>query len=134
MHQLQHQLARHRRKLTVVRRAFGVARTKLLNRTRIMLVLLRTPHDMPAMRLLLGMACGTLVVCEKCVGTGAFRSGEHFVMAELERLPEVIDHYLTHEDERCQTARWGHQFVTRELTIENMLCRLLDRIKLEAHV
>jgi len=134
VHQLQQQLERRGRKLTAVRRAFGEARTELLNRTRIMLVLLRTPHDMPAMRLLLGMACGALVVCEKCAGTSEFRSGEHFVMAGLEQLPEVIDYYLTHEDERCRIARQGHEFVTRELTIENMLCRLLDQIKMEAHL
>ncbi len=129
--ELKSELEQRSRKLTVVQRAFGEARTHLLNRARIMLVLLRTPHDMPAMRLMLGMACGALVICEQCNGTGAFRAGEHFVMAEPERLPEVIDYYLTHEDDRRQIAWRGHEFVAQELTMEKMLRRMLDLTKLE---
>lgn len=131
VNKLQAQLQLRGRKLVVVERAFGETRTHLLNRTQIMLVLLRTPHDMPAMRLLLGMACGVLVVCEQCNGTGAFRPGEHFVMADLDQLPDAIDYYLAHGADRRRIAQQGHMFVTQELTMEEMLRRMLDQIKLK---
>lgn len=126
--ELEEQLARRGRTLTVVRGAFGPEREKLLNRARIFVNLLRAPHDMAGMRLLLGMACGALVVSEHCDGTGEFRAGEHFVMAERSQLAGVIDHYLAHEAERSKIARQGNEFVTQELTLANVVREMLKQV------
>ena len=113
--------------MTFVRGAYGALRERWLNRARIVLSLLRLRHDLAGMRVLMGLACGALVVSEQCVDTGAFRPGEHFVMAERERMPEVIEHYLTHEEERERIARQGHSFVTRELTLARVVHTMLKQ-------
>ena len=120
------ELARRGRKLTFVRKAFGPAREELLSRTRIMLNLLRVPHDLAGMRVLMGMACGALVVSESCADTGAFMPGEHFVTATLDQLAATIEFHLDHEAERQKIARRGHQFVTEELTLPKVVRRMLE--------
>jgi len=122
---LQAQLAQRGRLLTVIGNTHGAGREQLLNRARITLSLLRAPHDLPGLRVLLGLACGTLVVSESGAGTGAFRPGEHFVTAGPDQLPGTIEYYLTHEAERQKIARQGHAFVTRELTLPNVLRTML---------
>jgi spore maturation protein CgeB len=96
-----------------------------LNRSRIVLSLLRVPHDLAGMRVLMGMACRALVVSEYCKGTGAYVPGEHFVMAPLNQLPETIVRYLDHESERERIASAGHRFVTEELTLQKALAKML---------
>jgi len=118
-------LARRGRTLTLAGDAFGADREQLLNRARIVLSLLRIPHDLAGMRMLMGMACGALVVAEDCPDTDAYRPGEHFVMARLDELPAVIEYYLVHEDERQKIARQGHRFVTEELTLANAVRKML---------
>lgn len=122
---LQDALAARGRTLTFVSGVQGAVREAWLNRARIVLCLLRTPHDLPAMRVMLGLACGALVVCESCADTGAFVAGEHFVMTSLEDMPAVIDRHLTHDVERQEIAAAGHRFVTKELTLPQVLRRML---------
>ncbi len=122
------QLGQHGRTLTLARGVYGEKRDELLSRSRTMLSVLRVPHDMAGMRVLLGLACGTLVISDLCDDTGAFQPGEHFVMAASERLPEVIEYYLTHEEERQKIARQGHRFVTEELTLAKGMRRMLAHV------
>ena len=126
---LQEELARRGRTLTFAVGAYGAAREELLNRARIVLSLLRMPHDLAGIRVLMGMACGALVVSEYCHDTDAYRPGEHFVMAELNQLPKVIDYYLEHEEERKTIAWQGHRFVTEELTLANLMHKMLRQIE-----
>jgi hypothetical protein len=132
MRSLRKELARRGRTLTLARGVYGEERDVLISRSRIMLSTLRVPHDMAGMRMLLGMGCGTLVISEPCEDTGAFRPGEHFVMAEIEGLPAVIEHYLTHEEARQMIARQGHRFVTEELTLEQGMRRMLAHAAIPA--
>ena len=90
--------------------------------------LLRSPYDLAGLRVLLGLACGALVVSEQCDGTGEFRAGEHFVMAPLGDLPGTIAYYLDHEDERQKIAGQGHRFVTEELTLANVVRKMLTQV------
>jgi len=125
---LQEQLTQRGRTLTLVQKAHGAGRDALLSRTRIMLNLLRAPHDLAGMRVMMGMACGALVVSEHCDDTGAFRPDQHFVMAQLDKLAEVIGFHLAHEEMRRKIAREGHRFVTQELTLANMIRKMLQVI------
>jgi hypothetical protein len=125
LRRLQESLARRGRKLTLVSGVYGAYRDELLSRARIVLSLLRMPHDLAGMRVLMGLACGALVVSEHCADTGAFRPGEHFIMAPLPELPEVVEHYLNQEAERQAIARQGHHFVTETLTLSNAVRRML---------
>jgi hypothetical protein len=62
--ELREELARRGRTLMMVPEAFGAERESLLNRSRIFVNLLRTPHELAGLRVLLGLACGALVVSE----------------------------------------------------------------------
>jgi len=125
---LREELGRRGCPLTLVRRAHGTAREQLLSRARITVNLLRAPHDLAGLRVLLGLACGTLVVSEHCDGTGAFQPGKHFVMVPATQMADTIEYYLAHEAERRQIADEGHRFVTRELTLANVLTKLLQQL------
>ena len=122
------QLAARGRTLTVVRKAHGADRESLLGRARIAVNLLRAPHDLAGVRLLMGMGCGALIVSEPCADTGAFEPGRHFVMAEVARLPEVIDEYLVDDEKRQAIAREGQRLVTEELTLTRVVSRMLQQV------
>jgi hypothetical protein len=111
--------------LTLLTGVHGATREQTLNRARIVLSLMRRPHDFPGMRVLMGLACGALVVSEAGLDTGAYVPDRHLVVAPLEQLPERIHHYLEHETERARIAAEGHRFVTEELTLKNQLTRML---------
>jgi hypothetical protein len=125
---LQESLAERGCALTLAAGVQGAVREELLNRARIVLSLLRMPHDLAGMRVLMGLACGALVISESCDGTGAFLPGKHFVMAGTEQLPETILHYLAHGDERRKIAGQGHRFVTQELTLTDALTKMLEHV------
>jgi len=128
LRRLQAELAARGRTLTFVRGVRGAEREHVLNRARIMVNLLRMPHDLAGMRVLMGIACGALVVSEHADATGAFLPGKHFVMTAPDRLAEKIDYFLAHEEERQKIAAEGYRFVTQELTLAKGLGRILASV------
>ncbi|MGB7062226.1 MAG: glycosyltransferase [Candidatus Zixiibacteriota bacterium] len=107
---------------------WGENRTKLLNRTKIFLNLQRYPGELSGMRLIMGMANRTLVISEPMYKPGGFIPGKNFVSATSDEMPEIIDYYLNHDDERESIATEGHKLVTRELTMERSISRILELI------
>jgi hypothetical protein len=107
---------------------FGENRRKLLNRTKILLNLQRYPGELSGLRLILGMANGALVVSEPIYRTGPYVAGEHFVSATIEEMPDVVRHYLTHEDERARIALAGQRLVLEDLTLERVVAQMADHI------
>lgn len=107
---------------------WGENRTKLLNRARIFLNLQRYPGELSGMRLIMGMANRTLVISEPMYKPGGFIPGKHFVSATSDEMPEIINYYLNHDDERESIATEGHKLVTRELTMERSISRILELI------
>ena len=105
--------------------SWGESRTQLLNRTKIFLNLARHPGELPGVRLILGMASQTLVVSEPIYAPGPYVPGRHLVTASIEEMPEVIGHYLEHEDERRRIAAAGHRLVTQELTMKHSVEKIL---------
>ena len=99
----------------------GEERTRLLNRTKILLNVLNHPWEFPGIRLLMGMGCGCLVVSQSAPDTHPYRPGEHFAMADTEAIGETLIHYLENETERSRVAMQGHRFVTREMTMRNSI-------------
>jgi spore maturation protein CgeB len=110
---------------------WGMTRTVLLNRTRILLNFARQPGQLSGQRLILGMGNKTLVVSEPLWKPAPFVPGEHFVQAPLDDLPDVIRHYLAHVDERRRIAEQGHRFVTEELRHEHSISALVSLIRRE---
>jgi hypothetical protein len=110
---------------------YGEARTRLLNRVRILLNLSRFPGQNSGHRLLIGMASRTLVVSEPIYRPDPFVPGTHYVSATVDEMPGVITHFLEHESERQAIAERGHRFVRDELTMESSIRRIAELV--DAH-
>lgn len=106
-------------------RYWGENRTRLLNRAKIMLNISRHPGQLTGKRLILGMANKTLVVSEPMYLSGPYRSGQHYVEAAIDEMPEVVDQYLADDTARGRIVESAHSFVTRELTLERSVRRVL---------
>lgn len=110
---------------------WGEKRTGVLNRTRILLNFARQPAQLSGMRLIIGMANKALVVSEPIWKPDPFVPGKHFVQAPLAEMPDVIRHYLAHEEERRQITEEAYRFVTQELRWEDSISRLAELIRQE---
>jgi hypothetical protein len=104
---------------------WGENRTRLLNRTKILLNLARSPGQLPDTRLILGMANKALVISEPVYAPAPYEPGKHYVSAALAEMPGVIAYYLTHEGERERIANEGHRFVTQEVTLAHSVSHIL---------
>ena len=118
--------ARDIRLVTVDRECFGSRRTALLNRTKVVLNLLKFPWDHPGMRMLAAMGCGAMVVSERCRDTAPYRDHEHFMAADPDELVDTIVHYVEHASERAEIARRAFDFVSQELTMRTVLSSIMD--------
>lgn len=92
---------------------FGEARTRLLNRTRVVLNLLREGWDNNSLRFLLAAHNGALVVGEPALPHTAFEPGEHWVAAPVPELAETVAYYLENEAERARIARQARDLLER---------------------
>lgn len=108
---------------------WGENRTRLLNRTKILLNLARSPGQLPDTRLILGMANKALVISEPIYNPAPYEPGKHYVSAALEEMPGIIAYYLTHESERERIANEGHRFVTQEVTLARSVSRILALVR-----
>ena len=108
---------------------WGESRTRLLNRTKILLNISRSPGQLPDTRLILGMANKALVISEPIYTPAPYEPGKHYVSATLDEMPEVIAYYLTHESERERIANEGHRLVTQEVTMSRSVSRILELIR-----
>lgn len=122
---LRNQLKRDNVELTVVDgNCFGPDRTRLLNRTRIILDIVQNSWEMPTMRLLAGMACGAMVISNWMSDPHPFRP-EHLVRAESHRLADAVLRYLRAEPDRRRIAEAAQQYVTSELLWHKTVSRVL---------
>ncbi len=103
---------------------FGDERTVLLNRTKVVLNLLRAEWDNNAMRFHLAALNRALVVTEPMVDQTTFVPGVHLVEAPIEEIPDRILHYLAYEDERQAITEQAYQLITRHKR-EDVIAQLL---------
>jgi hypothetical protein len=103
---------------------WGEERTRMLNRTKIVVHLQRYPGKVASKRYVLAMANGAMVVSEPSYRPDPFVDGEHFVSATIDEMPGVIRRYLESVEERNRITEVAHRFVTRELTWP----RTMDRV------
>ncbi|NOS77595.1 MAG: glycosyltransferase family 1 protein [Nitrospira sp.] len=112
---------------------WGEERTKLLNRTKILLNLARTPGEFPDLRLILGMANKALVLSEPIYRPDPFVSGRHFVSSPIGEMPGIIRYYLAHDAERAAISERAHRLITQDVTMEASVRRILDLISTRAN-
>lgn len=104
---------------------YGEERTRLLNRSKILLNILRAPQDFVGQRCLLAAANKALMISEPVTDTRPFCPGEHFVVAPVDRLAGTIEYYLAHSAERIQLAEQAYALATRELTVAGQVGLIL---------
>ena len=95
---------------------WGEERTRVLNRTKIVVHLQRYPGKVASKRFVLAMANGAMVVSEPSYRPDPFIDGTHYVSATIDEMPQVIRHYLEHGEERERITAVAHPFVTQQLT------------------
>jgi glycosyl transferase family 1 len=104
---------------------WGDNRTRLLNRTKILLNLSRYPGQSSAYRLILGLANGALTLSEPVYRPEPFVPGRHFVSATVDEMPALVERYLGDEKARTDVVDEGRSFITREATMERSVIRIL---------
>lgn len=129
LHDLEQQLAQRGVQLThAPRNCFGPQRTELLNRTRIVINILKFPGDLTGMRFMMAMSCGALVVTESLDAPHPYRPGEHLVEAPLGQIAATVAQYLQDEQARAELADAGWRFATQENTIEATARSILEHV------
>ena len=103
-------------------------RTRLINRAEAFINIQRYPGEISAHRLILGMANKSLVVSEPIYRPTPFIPGEHYIEAEVSEMPETLNYYRTHHEERDRIVDRAHRFVTEELTMETSVSRVLSLV------
>lgn len=124
--QLKGELSRRRIKLSMLLGAYGAERTRFLNRTKILLNVVRSPEDALGLRFLIASANKTLIVTEPMKDFGAFVPGQHLVAVPVEKIVDTIEYYLSHEEERRRITEQAFYFVTHDLSMPQMCNRLLE--------
>jgi hypothetical protein len=104
---------------------FGEARTRLLNRTKIMLNLLRQTWDDNSMRFFFAAANGALVVSEPTLRHSDFTAGVHLVEAPVGRLAETVQAFLEDEPRRKAIVERARQLAVETLRMETAVRRLV---------
>lgn len=122
-------LRQHRRTIHVVDRdCYGEERTRLLNRSKIILNLQKFPWEFPIIRLLMAMGCKTLVVSERASDPGPFLDGRHVIVRDAPELGEALVTYLEKDEERSRIVDEAHTFVTESFTLATLLSDALAPI------
>ncbi len=113
---------------------WGKERASLLNRTKLVLNVMRQPWDDPVFRLLLTAPNKAMLLSEELLATsmGPFCAGEHFAMAGLSEMVDITEYYLNRTDQRQRIAERAYEFVTRTLTIGNMAQDVICALGFEA--
>jgi hypothetical protein len=99
------------------KKAFGKDMVELFNRAKIVLNVHAEEFPDTETRIFESLGCGTFVVSEVLADESPFRHREHLVEAEsIEEIEELINYYLSHEEEREQIAMQGYNEALRNHT------------------
>ncbi len=104
---------------------FGQERTILLNRTKIVLNLLRTEWDNNAMRFHLASLNRAMIVTEPMLSHTSFVSGEHLVEAPINQIVDCICYYLAHDLERQKIVDNAYELITRT-TRQEVIAKVME--------
>lgn len=106
---------------------FGEERTRLLNRTKILVNLLREKYDDNAMRYILAAHNRVLIVTEPTLQHTRFESGVHLVEAPPQRLATTICDYLQRDDERQRIVENAYQLVVANAQPGKAVVQMIDK-------
>jgi hypothetical protein len=104
---------------------YGVERTELLNRTKIVLNLVREPWDNTSMRFFLAASNRCLIISEPIYKHTPFESGLHYMQSPISDIHETIIYHLENDEERNEITENAFNFVQNELTTRNSISKIL---------
>ena len=78
---------------------------------------------------MLGAVHRVLVISEPMYRPEPYEAGRHYVEATIDQMPEAIRHYLADEAAREAIVEANHRLVTRELTMERSVSRVLELVQ-----
>lgn len=107
---------------------FGEDRTRLLNRTKILLMLHQYPWSPAWDRFVLAAQCGTCVVSEPMPDDAPFQAGIHYAAAECSEMPALIKCLVHNEAERNQLVEAASRLCTENLTLHNSVRKIANII------
>lgn len=109
---------------------FGDERTRLLNRTKITLNLLRTWYDENSLRICMAAPNRSLVVSEPLLPhVPQYQAGVHYIAAPLAGLAQTILYYLENEAERRRIVENAYAVSTQEVTFRNSMRTIMDAVR-----
>lgn len=109
---------------------FGDERTRLLNRTKIVLNVTRTWYDDNLLRFVLAAPNRALVLSEPILPhCPAFKPGVHYVEAPISQLAQAVLRYLRHEDERRAIAQNAFQLTTMQMSFRKSVASIMDAVE-----
>lgn len=112
---------------------WGEKRKELLNRAKIFINIHRYPSEFEGARLLRGMANKALVISEPIYRPAPYEPGIHYVSVPMEKMASAIRYYLEHAEQREKIADAGYEFVTKKLSIENSINKVIKLIQERMH-
>jgi hypothetical protein len=99
---------------------------QVLNRTKIVVHIQRYPGKVAAMRFLMAMANGAMIVAEPCYRPEPFVPGVHYAEAPVEKMPALIRHYLADSEERERIVRSARDLITSDLSFHRTLGEMVS--------
>jgi hypothetical protein len=108
---------------------WGENRTKLLNRTKILLNVPRTPGDYSGLRMFLGAANGAVILSEPLYRPEPFLPGQHYLEAELAQMPLIARNLLQDHARGTAIAESARDLATQVATRSHSVAKLLQAIE-----
>lgn len=105
---------------------FGSERAKLLNRTKILINIMRQPWDDLIYRALLTAPNGAMILSEPVLDSGPFVAGEHFAISNPTEMTEAVGYYLNNYPERRRITTAAYNLITTDLTMRKMAEKLIN--------
>ena len=109
---------------------FGDERINLLNRSKIVLNILRQEWDDNSMRYCFAALNRSLIISEPTLRHTLLVPGEHLIELPIEQISDGITYYLSHEDERQQFVDRAYHLVTSKMTMHQGVKKIIEQIKI----
>ena len=105
---------------------FGENRTRILNRTKFVLnVNFSGPTDELSIRYFIAGANGAVILREPNANQYPFIPGKHLIECDVRKMPDVIEYFLDHPEERDAIANNMLQLIQTQLTLEKSIGTIL---------
>ncbi|MCE5184856.1 MAG: glycosyltransferase [Planctomycetaceae bacterium] len=106
---------------------YGSKRNDVINRSKILLHVVRMPWELPGMRLLIGAGGGALNVTTGFSGNAApYVEGRHFIDSSPSNLVNTLLYYLQNETQRRAIADQTYEYVKSEISLGKSILRILE--------